>query len=122
MSQLRELVAKHRLGHLPEGVLDFSCDGVCCDERLSQAQTTVARGNLGMSKNLKVKELQFANQVFEHEHVVECAAAQADPIQRGFLAQQAREARESFDQPVVESPTDCCRAHFPAEILDDGAE
>ena len=95
---------------------------VCRDERLSEAQTPVAGGNLGMSENFKFVGFQFANQLFEHKQVVECAAAQADPIDRGFFAQQAREAHESFDQSVVKSAADCFRAHFPAEILDDGAE
>ena len=95
---------------------------VCCDERLSEAQTAVARGNLGMSKNLKPFRFQLANQMVEHQPVVERAAAQADPIERRFLSKQARKPHESLDQSIVKSPTDCFRAHFPAEIFDDGAE
>ena len=65
---------------------------------------------------------QVASQLFGYEHVVECAAAQADLIERRFLAQQAREAHQSFDESVVESAADCLRGDFSAEILDDGAE
>jgi hypothetical protein len=75
-----------------------------------------------MSENLEAKELQFANQMFKHEQVVECTAAQADLIERGFLTQQAREAHQSFDQPVVKSAANCFRTHFPAEILDDAGK
>ena len=95
---------------------------VCCHERLSEAQAAIARGNHGVSKNLEPLGFQLANQRFEHQPVVERAAAQADLIERRFFSKQAGEPRESLDQPVVKSPSDCFRAHFPAEIFDDGAE
>lgn len=45
-----------------------SSDGaVRCDQRLSEAQTTVARGNLGMSENFKALGIQRANQLFEQK-------------------------------------------------------
>lgn len=101
----------------------FSIGGaVRCDDRLSEAQTAIARGNLGMSKNFKAMGFQFANQMFEHKKIVERTAAEADPIERRLLTQQASKAAESLDQSVVESATDCFFAHVPAEILDDGAE
>ena len=70
---------------------------MCCDERLSEAETAVARGNFGVRENFKATGSQFASQVFEHKQVVECAAAQADPIDRRFLTQHAREAHKSLD-------------------------
>ena len=75
-----------------------------------------------MRKDSKAMRDQFASQRFGYEDVVECAAAQADLIERRFLAQQAREAHESFDESVVESAADYLHAHISAEILDDGAE
>ena len=70
---------------------------VCCDQCLPETQTAVARGNPGMSEYVKTLEFKFANQRIEHKHIVECPAAQADPIDRRFVSKQAREARESFD-------------------------
>src|ERR1035437_6948217 len=104
------------------GNLGFSRGAMCCDERLSETKTAVARGNFGVSENFKAAGFQLANQVFEHKQVVERTAAQADPVDRRFFTQQARETHESFNESVVESATDCFRAHLPAKILDDGAE
>ena len=99
-----------------------SDDVVCCDQRLSEAQTTVACWNLGMSENFKPLGVQRANQLFEKKQIIERAAAQTDLIEREFLTQQAREAYESFHQSVVESTADCVRANLRAEILDNGLE
>src|ERR1039458_2445425 len=75
------------LGHIASfpgiGNLGFSWGAVCCDERLSEAQTTVARGYLRMSENFKFAAFQLANQMFEHKQVVERTAAQADLIEIG---------------------------------------
>src|SRR5271166_3280641 len=112
-----------RIAGLPGmGNFGFSRGAVCCDERLTEAQTTVSRGHLGVSEYFKSAGVQLASQIFEHKQVVERAAAQADPIDRRFFSKQACEAHKSFDQSVVESATDCFRAHPPAEILHDGAE
>ena len=75
-----------------------------------------------MSENFEAAEFELAKQRFRYKQVVERTAAQANSVDRRFFSEQARQASKRFDQPVVESATDCFPANFAAEIFDDGAE
>ena len=51
------------------------------DESLSEAQSAVAYGNFRMCKDTKSVGDEAASQLFGDEHVVECAAAEANLVE-----------------------------------------
>ena len=71
---------------------------------------------------MKFPGFQFANQIFKDKQIVEGTSAQAYLVDRRFFSEQAGEAREDFDQAVVEPATDYFRAYHSTEIFHDGAE
>lgn len=94
----------------------------CGDQRLPEAETAVASRQLRVREDRKTDRFEFANQRLKDEHVIERPAGQADSIERGFLAQQASEPGERFNQPAMEAPADGWRGHATPEVLDNRGE
>lgn len=86
------------------------------DERLSQAQAAVARGNFRVRENLESCRGQVSYKVFKEENILERAAAQANSIETALPSHALRCGRQRRNQTQMKTPTQDSHGNSRAEV------
>ena len=77
------------------------------NHRLSQAQTTIACGDLVVSKYSKAAARQSPFEMSQQVQVVKCASAEADPIDGGRAPNELGDLFKCQHETIMKSLADC---------------
>lgn len=67
------------------------------DQRLSQAETAISGGDIGLGEDVKSGVFQASLQAGKQVHIVERSTAQADAIKGSVCPDQLGQFHEGFD-------------------------